>query len=383
MDFITRVKDFLEGTPDGLEEISQEQEPEVEIKPEFTISVRDENPTPEQKPAEEYKRPQRLADFIGNSEIREQLQTTVQAIRKMKRRLPNAIFFGSAGTGKTTLAKILGNEVDQPCITITGNSINKQEDLMKIIFKIEDIYEETGKTPILFIDEIGSISFSKDLDQTIWLPLIEDFVFYNNLENKIIEYKSSAFKVLAGEYKVPEFTVIGATTDIANLNPALRRRFPLHFFMKPYTPEELQKILLQYSGKKNIPLTESAALNIAKRSRFTPATALSYLESCDYYQTGNDLPEINDEVVNQQMAIMKVDKMGLKWEDLEVLRTLAENPKGMGISNLAGTANVPADVVREIVEPYLKNCGLMAVTHKRIITQKGIEYIQKGETNGR
>jgi holliday junction DNA helicase RuvB len=383
MDFITRVKDFLEGTPDGLEEISQEQEPEVEITPEVTISIREENPTPEQKPAEEYKRPQRLADFIGNSEIREQLKTMVRAVKKKGIRMPPTIFFGHAGTGKTTLSKILANETDQPCITITGNSIANQTELMKVIFRLEEMKAETGKSPMLFIDEIHSITRAKDLDQTIWLPLIEDFIFYNNLEGKIIEYKRKSYEVLTGEYKVPEFTIIGATTNISELDAALRRRFTMQFFMKPYTPGELQKILLQYSGKKNIPLTESAALNIAKRSRFTPATALSYLESCDYYQTGNDLPEINDEVVNQQMAIMKVDKMGLKWEDLEVLRTLAENPKGMGISNLAGTANVPADVVREIVEPYLKNCGLMAVTHKRIITQKGIEYIQKGETNGR
>jgi holliday junction DNA helicase RuvB len=292
----------------------------------------------------------------------------------------NHLFFANGFINhNTTLAKILGNEVDQPCITITGNSINKQEDLMKIIFRMNEAYDETGKNPILFIDEIGSISFSKDLDQTIWLPLIEDFVFYNNLENKIIDYKSHSYEILTGEYKVPEFTVIGATTDIANLNPALRRRFPLHFFMKPYTPEELQKILLQYSGKKNIPLTEPAALNIAKRSRFTPATALSYLEACEYYQVGNSLPEINDEVVNRQMAVQKIDSNGLKWEDMEVLRTLAEFPKGMGLKNLASAAGISTDVVEEIVEPFLKSCKLMAVINKRIITQKGLEYIQKGE----
>lgn len=371
------IRDIIPGRPAGLE-VAEQDTPEITVEQKVTFSDgQKQNPEPE-KP-QEYKRPQRLADFIGNSEIREQLQTTVQAIKKMERRLPNAIFFGSAGTGKTTLAKILGNEVDQPCITITGNSINKQEDLMKIIFRIVDIYEATGKTPILFIDEIGSISFSKDLDQTIWLPLIEDFVFYNNLEGKTVDYKSKSYEILTGEYKVPEFTVIGATTDIANLNPALRRRFPLHFFMKPYTPEELQKILLQYAGKKNIPLTEPAALNIAKRSRFTPATALSYLEACEYYQVGNSLPEINDEVVNKQMAVQKIDENGLKWEDVEILRTLAEFPKGMGLKNLASAAGISVDIVEEIVEPFLKSCKLMAVINKRIITQKGIEYIQKGE----
>ncbi|MFA6006041.1 MAG: AAA family ATPase [Patescibacteria group bacterium] len=375
------INDIIPGRPDGLE-VAEQITPKITV--EQTVSFSDgRKPNSEPEKPQEYKRPQRLSDFIGNSEIREQLQTTVQAIRKMNRRLPNAIFFGAAGTGKTTLAKILGNEVDQPCITITGNSINKQEDLMKVIWRISDIYYGTGKTPILFIDEIGSISFSKDLDQTIWLPLIEDFVFYNNLEGKIIEYKDTAYKILTGEYKVPEFTVIGATTDIANLNPALRRRFPLHFFMKPYTPEELQKILLQYSGKKNIPLTEPAALNIAKRSRFTPATALSYLEACEYYQVGNSLPDINDEVVNRQMSVQKIDSNGLKWEDMEVLRTLAEFPKGMGLKNLASAAGISADVVEEIVEPFLKSCKLMAVVNKRIITQKGIEYIQKGENNGR
>ena len=292
----------------------------------------------------------------------------------------NHLFFSNGFINhNTTLAKIISNEVDQPCLTITGNSIGNQTELMNIIFKIDDLYESTGKPPILFIDEIHSVTKAKDLNQTIWLPLIEDFIFYNNLEGKLVEYNGVSWKIKTSEYKVPEFTVIGATTNIADLDPAMRRRFPLQFFMKSYTVEELTQILLQYSGKKNIPLPEEAALNIAKRSRYTPATALSLLETCGYYQIGNDLPEINNEVVNSQMGLTGIDENGLKWEDMEVLKTLAEFPKGLGCKNLAGTASVPQDVLEEMVEPFLKNMKLMCVTNKRIITQAGLEYIQKGD----
>lgn len=377
MGLLQDLKDIVFGKPDGLDAVEQEKPDLIKFNIKAEINP-PEKPEPEPEKQQEYKRPQRLADFIGNSSIKGQLETMVRAVSKTNKRVPNILFFGHAGTGKTTLSKIVSNEANQPCLTITGNTVTNQSELMSIIFKLQDLKAQTGKPPILFIDEINSVTRAKDLDQTIWLPLIEDFVFYNNLEGKTIEHGGGLWRINTGEYNTPEFTIIGATTNIADLHPAMRRRFPLQFFMKPYTVEELQQILLQYAGKLNMPLPEEAALNIARRSRFTPATALSLLETCEYYQIGNDLPAINSDVVNKQMELAGVDKEGLKWEDTEVLKTLAEFPKGLGCKNLSGTAGIPQDILEEIVEPFLKAKKLMCVTNKRIITQAGLEYIQKG-----
>ena len=324
-------------------------------------------------------RPEKLSEFIGNTQVRKQLEIVLTSIKKQSELCPHIIFYGTAGTGKTTLSRIIANELGNPIITITGNTIKNQIELANLLNDMFCLYEETKKNVILFIDEIHSITAAKELDQTVWFPLLEDFTFYNNLQGKRWEYRGNLVEGKNNEARIPPFTCIGATTNITDLDPALRRRFHLQLFMQPYTEEELSLIIKQNAGKRNISITEESCLNIAKRGRYTPATALSYLQNCYHYMIAHDLQTIDDAVVNASMELMGIDSEGLKWEDRKVLQTLAEFEKGLGMMNLAGSSGIPKDVLTEMVEPFLKSKKFLAITTKRIITQRGLEYIRGGQ----
>lgn len=323
-------------------------------------------------------RPEKLNEFIGNEEIKQQLRFFLKAFPH-KQEVEHILFYGTPGTGKTTLAKIIASELNLPFLTITGNTIKNQRELLLLLWEIEKIQQKTQKTPILFIDEIHAITKAKDLDQTIWLPLLEDFVFYNNLKGKIVVFEEQQYEIISREIQFQPFIIIGATTDIADLHPALRRRFAYQFFMKPYTIEDLAKIIGLHAEKRGIKITDLACIEIAKRSRYTPATAISLLKGCHNRILAEGLPEINGEMVKQQMDMLGIDEEGLKYEDIRVLVALAKFPQGLGKDNLAGTSGINRDVLTEIVEPFLKEKGLMATTSRRIITEKGLAYLlEKG-----
>lgn len=220
---------------------------------------------------------------------------------------------------------------------------------------------------------------AKELDQTVWFPLLEDFIFYNNLKGKRWEYNGQLVEGTNNEAKNPPFTCIGATTNVSDLDSALRRRFAFHMYMKPYTDSELALIVKNNAESRGINITESACLNIARRSRYTPATALSYLQNCYHYMIAEDKQVIDDYVINFTMDMQGIDEEGLKWEDLQVLKALAENEKGMGFANLAGTASVQKDVLTDIIEPFLKSKQLIKTTNKRMITEKGMAYINNSK----
>ena len=322
-------------------------------------------------------RPQTLNEFIGNPSARDQVDLVMQTVRKTGEAYPHTIFFGHPGTGKTTLANIIANELGARIISITGNTIGNQEDLYRLfkdLFKVGDL-----KPPILFIDEIHAITKPKDLDQTIWLPILEDFKFYTRLKGQTIKCDDELWKITNRCLELPPFTCIGATTNITDLDPALIRRFAIQVYMKPYTVEELTIIVCQAAERNKMTINKEAAESIAKRSRFTPATAITFLRQCWYWKMAKELPEINIQAVNNTMAMLNIDPSGLKYEDLKVLNALGNNNKGLGLANLAGVSGVQKDVIEKIIEPFLKEMGLMAVTSKRIITEQGLDYITRPE----
>ena len=323
-------------------------------------------------------RPQLLKEFIGNPSARDQIRLVLDTVQKTGEAFPHVLFFGFPGTGKTTLANIIANELGVKVICITGNTVHNQEDLYRLLKDLFKDYQP-GKAPILFIDEIAALVKSKDLDQTIWLPILEDFKFFNRLKGQTIDCDGEFWKITSRCLDMPPFTVIGATTDITELDPALVRRFPIQVYMNPYTIEELATIVSQAAIRNNMNINQGAALSIAKRSRFTPATAMTFLKHCWYWKMAKDAPEINDAVVVATMAMLKIDENGLKYEDLKVLNALGNNNKGLGLSNLAGVSGVQKDVIEKIIEPFLKEMGLMSVTTKRVITERGLEYITRPE----
>ena len=319
-------------------------------------------------------RPQNFQDFIGNTGVKEQLKISVEACKKNNRVFGHTLFYGNPGLGKTTLSNILAAELGYTIFSIVGSSMKSEADLFVLLVSIEQAQRE--KPVILFIDEIHTIGLSQELPQTIYYPLLEDFTLFSNLKDKIVLLDGEEHKVTENVCQISPFTVIGATTDPADLDDPLRDRFSHQLFLEPYSEDDLSLIVSKYCRRVNIKIDEVATLEIAKRARFTPRIALSYLNNCYDMAICRNGGEITQGVVAEQMDLMGVDSMGLKGEDIAVLKILRENPKGLGISSLAGSVGIKKEIIQSMIEPFLRQKKLMAITTRRIITQTGIDYLE-------
>ena len=320
-------------------------------------------------------RPQNFQDFIGNTGVKEQLKISVEACKKNNRVFGHTLFYGNPGLGKTTLSNILAAELGYTIFSIVGSSMKSEADLFVLLVSIEQAQRE--KPVILFIDEIHTIGLSQELPQTIYYPLLEDFTLFSNLKDKIVIIDGEEHRVTENVCQISPFTVIGATTDPADLDDPLRDRFAHQLFLKPYSEDDLSLIVSNYCRRVNIKIDEVATLEIAKRARFTPRIALSYLKNCEDMATYKDSDKITKEIVAEQMELMGVDSIGLKEEDVKVLQTLRDSKKGLGIASLAGTVGIKKEIITSMIEPFLKQKGLMATTNCQIITEKGIKYLEE------
>lgn len=319
-------------------------------------------------------RPTSFSGFIGNSQVKEQLRISVEACKKNNQVFGHTLFYGNAGCGKTTLSNILANELGYKIFSIVGSSIKNEADLFILLVKIGNASKE--RPVILFIDEIHSIQGRQELPQTVWYPILEDFIFYYNLADTSVTIDGYNCRITGTEGSIPPFTVIGATTDPADLDDPLRDRFMHQLFLKPYSEEDLSQIVLNYCQRVKIKIEEGATLEIGKRARFTPRIALSYLKNCYDMATCRNGGEISRGVVAEQMQLMGIDDIGLKEEDVKVLKALKGSEKGLGIASLAGTVGIKKEIITGMIEPFLKQNGLMATTTRRVITEKGIKYLE-------
>jgi Holliday junction DNA helicase RuvB len=318
-------------------------------------------------------RPQTINDFIGNQEAIRNLKIVLESTKKSGRRFPNTMLYGNAGTGKTTLAQIVAEELGAELFQTTGNAIRTQ---MELFLFLGRAFDDMGEKPVvIFIDEIHALAKSKELDMSTWLPILEDGIFYHSLGGTITELNGKKYRAQEEPIELPPFTVIGATTDIADLDSALRRRFPISIYMHPYTEQDLSAITAFHAEKRGVKITATACMAIAKRGRFTPSTCISLLENCVHYSIAKDVGVVDDEVVRAQMEILEIDDMGLRWEDRLVLKALSDNEKGLGLSAMAGATGVSREIIENIIEPYLRQVGFIITTNKRFITEKGRNYV--------
>lgn len=320
-------------------------------------------------------RPQNFTEFIGNEQIKKQLEIAINASKKNGKILNHILLYGNPGLGKTTLANIIASTLGYSIFSIVGSSMKNEADLFALLFQIAKAQEE--KPVLLFIDEIHSIQGRQELPQTVFYPLLEDFTFFSNLQDKNITIDGEEYKITANACQLPPFTVIGATTDPSDLDDPLRDRFTHQLFLKPYSEEDLSQIVLNYCQRVNIKIEEGATLEIGKRARFTPRIALSYLKNCYDMAICRNGGKITAGVVAEQMELMQIDEIGLKEEDIKILQALRNAKKGLGIASLAGTVGIKKEIITGMIEPFLKQKELMATTTRRIITEKGIKYLEE------
>ena len=311
---------------------------------------------------DEYVRPKRLDDFIGQPLLRANLRIFIDAAKKQRRSLDHTLFYGNPGLGKTTLARIIAHEMDAQLVTTSGPVLERSGDLAAILTKLEP-------NEILFVDEIHRMPIAVE---EILYPAMEDF----HLD--IVCGQGPAARTVTVDL-VP-FTLVGATTRMGLISSPLRGRFGILQHLEFYSPEELAQIVLRTARICNVQITKPAALEIGRRSRGTPRIANRFLRRVADFALVEGSVEVTLDITVSALAAMGVDEMGLDLMDRKILKVLLLNYNGgpVGLKTLAAASSEDVRTIEEIYEPYLIHSGFLKRTPRgRMATEKAHEHLAK------
>lgn len=299
-------------------------------------------------------RPSVWGDYIGQEQIKKNLQVFIQASKKRNESLDHILFFGPPGLGKTTLSHIIATEMGADIKVTAAPMIEKSGDLAAILTNLSE-------GDVLFIDEIHRLS---PAIEEILYPAMEDFRL-----DIIIGSGPAAQSV---KIDIPRFTLIGATTRAGMLSNPLRDRFGMNFRMQFYNIEELTKIIQLASVKLNKKIANDGANEIAKRSRGTPRIALRLLRRVRDYADVMEEEEITFERARFALGELGVNENGFDELDLRYLALLSEaQGKPIGLSTIAAAMSEDESTIEDVIEPYLLANGFFEKTAKgRVATSK-------------
>lgn len=310
--------------------------------------------------SDEKLRPRTLESFVGQSEIKKQMQLFLNAAKKRGKTADHILLSGPPGLGKTTLAFIASEEMQVPMRITSGPAVQHPGDLASILSSLEE-----GE--ILFIDEIHRLP--KVAEEMLYIAM-EDF----RVDVMVGKGPGATSIPLA----LPHFTVVGATTREGMLPSPLMTRFGLSLRLDYYKPEELAQLIKRSAEILSISITESACMELARRSRGTPRIANRLLKRVGDWVTVENVEVAGEEDVKEALNIYQVDPSGLDRLDIALLSALELQFKGgpVGLKNLAAVLGENAETIESVAEPYLIREGFMARTQKgRIITQKGRQHL--------
>jgi len=288
-------------------------------------------------------RPSRLDEFVGQEQVRESLQITIDAARQRDEPLDHALFVGPPGLGKTTLAMLVAHEMGVGIRTTSGPVIERAGDLVGLLTGLQ-------RGDILFIDEIHRLR-----------PALEEFL-YPAMEDFRVDIRiSDGPNAQTVPLQLEPFTLVGASTRYGMLTPPMRARFGLVERLHYYPPEALTRIVQRSAGILDIETDAPGAAEIARRSRGTPRVANRLLRRVrDFAQVRAD-GRITREVADQALARLNVDEYGLDDMDGKVLRTIIEKFEGgpVGLNNIAVAVGEEPDTLEEVYEPFLIQQGFL------------------------
>lgn len=306
-------------------------------------------------------RPKYLNEYIGQKEVKENIDVFIKASKIRKEALDHVLLYGPPGLGKTTLAHIIANELHSNIKTTSGPAIEKTGDLAAILSTLEP-------GDVLFIDEIHRMP--KFIEEILY-PAMEDF------ELDIIIGNETGTKSI--KIDLPPFTLIGATTRAGDISSPLRDRFGIIAKLNYYTIPELTAIIKRTSKVLNCPIEELSAKDLAKRCRKTPRIANRLFKRISDFALVEGEEIITKTVLTKALKRLSVDEDGLDQIDIEYLESLINKFGGgpVGVETMATSIGEEVTTIEDVVEPFLLQEGYIKRTQRgRVATDKAYNHLK-------
>jgi len=315
----------------------------------------------EERQFEAALRPVQLADFAGQSKVKENLSIAIEAAKKRGEAMDHVLLYGPPGLGKTTLAGIIAAELGVGFQQTSGPVLQKKLDLVGILSNIQE-------REVFFVDEIHRLQ--PDVEEMIYSAL-EDF------RMDILIGTGPGARTVAMEIK--RFTAIGATTRQGLISAPLRSRFGLVLRLNPYDLIELTSIVRRSAQLLNVQVDTDGAEEIARRSRGTPRIANRLLRRVRDYAEVRAAGHIDLDAALRALDLLEVDRFGLDEIDQKIMMTVLEKYGGgpVGLGTIAASIDEQSDTIEEVYEPYLMQLGFLDRTPRgRVATDRAFDFFK-------